>query len=241
MKEEKDNIRIIDIDGVGIRIDLDNMYVFEDLIPVRCFDEISNNKYITYSVILNKNFEVVVPLRDELVSKEDINNFMFEKDILIYQGKKAIYFDKDACYLIDLNTVKFNKIGDDYKPSGYLLKAESVYNIGDGKVIFYLTEKAFIYDVVNNKFMSNIYDYINVADNLYIAYYFFENENINPTSISIYIDKDYNLIREAIIHDMIRVLIPGRFNKKEIIKYADSCINEYYNSFKDEKCKRIIQ
>lgn len=240
----KPDIRIINYDGYKIKIDFNKKICIDGYIPIMASTILEDGKYEIMTGVIDENLNVIVPLRKKIVTKEELESLDIHINISIYKGNKALYELNDKVYLINLNTVKFNKENDDYIPTGYYFKFDHVKDMGNGLIIADIGNRAFLYDVINNRLESMLFNYIKPS-NIYKGYYdaFFkkDNENVSPLLIHFLIDRDFLISEEALLNEEAAAIIPPEINKKnELLKYCDDCYNLYCNSFEEENpCKTL--
>lgn len=239
----KPDIRKIIYDGYEIKIDFNRKISVNGYIPIMAQTNLSDDKIKIITGIIDEDLNVVVPLRENVISKEELENKNFGINISIYQNGKALYETENNVYLIDLKTVKFNKENDNYIPSSYYFKFKCVEDIGNGCIIAYLENKAFIYDVVNNEIESFLFNYIKPSINYkgyYDAFFEKENDNVSPLLIHFIIDKGFWMSEEALLNEEALAVIPSFVNaKQEILKYCDDCYNTYCDFLEDGLCKTL--
>lgn len=235
------DIRKIIYDGHVIKIDFNRKISIDGYIPIMVQTSLKNKKIKIMTGVIDENLNVIVPIREKVVSKSDFEKENFSINISIYEGSKALYETKDAVYLINLKTVRFKKEEDDYIPNGYYFKFKSVKEIGNGKIIVYLENKSFVYDVINNKIDSLIFNFIKPSIN-HKGYYdaFFEktNDNVSPLLIHFIIDNNFWISQEAFLNEEVLAVVPSFANtKQEILKYCDDCYNTYCGFLEEGLCK----
>lgn len=237
------DIRKIIYDGCVIKIDFNRKISINGYIPIMSQTSLNNNKIKIMTGVIDENLNIVVPIRERIVSKDDLEKENFNINIYIYENGKALYETEDAVYLINLKTVKFNK-EEDCIPYGYYFKFKSVKDLGNGKIIAYLQDRSFIYDVLNNEIESLLFNFIKPSID-YKGYYdaFFKKENGNATPLPIHfiIGNNFSISQEALLNEEVLALIPCFTNtKQEILRYCDDCYNTYCDFLEEGLCK-ILQ
>lgn len=243
-KVAKPNIKKINYENFTINIDLNRVTSIGEYIPIMATAGINDDEVVVITGVIDKKLNVIVPFRKKVMTKQELLERKFGINIILYENAMAFYETKDCVYLIDLNTVKFEKVNDEYIPSGYYFKMNSVIEIGNNKVIVQKNNKAFIYDVMNNEIKSMIFNYIipsKYYKNCYDAYMEIKNVNISPLILRFTIKSDLELSRNVILNEETVALLPKFANKKQdILKYCDDCYNTYFDAFDEEaECKRL--
>jgi hypothetical protein len=243
-KASKPNIKEINYKNYKISIDFNRTISVSGYVPIMGVTILNDGQLEIITGVIDKDLNFIVPLREKVISKQDLENKRFGINIILYSNAMAFYETKEAVYLIDLKTVKFSKENGEYIPNGYYLKMKSVLDIGDDMVIIYLENKAFLYDVINNEIKSMIFNYIRPSKyykNCYDAFIEKENVNVSPLSLRFTIKSDFELSRNVILNEETVAVLPDSTNKKEdILKYCDDCYNSYFDAFDEEaECKRL--
>lgn len=242
VKVYEPDVKIIKSNGYVLKFDKKQAKYLDGFLPIINVNELEDGRCLVATSVINKNDEVVVPIRFCNVSKEDLDNFELGININLYPNGKSIYEHNGYCYLIDLNKVKFN---DDLTPTTYIFKLNCVYALGNGKMICYLPKKAFIYDVVNNELKSDFYNYISEPDKdgCFNAFDSINNEMVSPLIIRSRINKDFKVVNKFCLNEETFVIL-GDVNipKSKRTRYLDDCYSEYCKQLWEDgkKCKRII-
>lgn len=192
----------------------------------------NENEFIYVTSVFDSNYNSIIGPVINSVSQDDMDDF--EKDnIIVFLNDKVIYYDTENYYLIDLNKIDLRN--KDRK--NYLYKFDSYYKIDDENIIIYTGKKAFIYNINENKIINNIYDDIVVYNDCYDAYISIENKYSSPLIITLTMDNNFNILDEVMLNNYLTIIASNDilYDKEKLIKYADSC----YNNFKerDVLCK----
>ena len=204
-------------------------------------EKIDDDNYNVITGMLDKNMNVIVPIREEVVSEDDYLGNYSKNVVMPLAGKKVLYGYDNNCYLIDLTNAKFDK---NNKPLNYIFKFKMVRVIDDENIIIYLPKKSFIYNTKENKFMSKIYNFIKTDENGFNAYLVNENNKYTkPLYIKIPMDYNLNLTNVALLDENVKVMIPKDIlnDNNKIIKYCDDCYNSYKEKREDDICKILKQ
>lgn len=233
-KVKKTNIVNIRYEGKNIKLDLSRSKFVDGYMPVISAQENSDGMLDVITTIINKNRDIVVPIRTQTVTKEDFNNYNFDNDVLVFENEKAIYkVSNNKFYLIDLENVKFDNENNKLIPSNPIFEMNDYKLINKNKIIAHTSYFSFIYDVCNNVKKSMFYDFIE-ADrdykNMYSAYYFSdENKYSKPLIIHMLINDHGGICNEALLNEGVLAFIPNSIigNKEKTIRYCDDCYNTY--------------
>ena len=129
-KIKKPNIVNISYEGKNIKLDLSRSRFVDGYMPVISAQENSDGMLDVTTTVINKNMDVVVPIRTLTVTKEDFNNYNFDNDVLVFENKKAIYkVGKEEYYVIDLENTDF--INKDNKQ----IPSNPIFEMNDYKLI----------------------------------------------------------------------------------------------------------
>lgn len=238
-------VRKIYVDDYELELHLDRLTIVNGYIPIKIASDVNETSAYVITGVLDKNMNIVVPFRKKLVSKTDVSNGEIGINVNIFENDRAIYEFDNQFYVIDLKTTGFKKMENDFVPSGYYFKFDYFFNNGDGKIVGYYGDRAFIYNVINNKFESKIYNYIKQTENpkYFVAYLKGKNDNIEPFYVSIIIGDDFYRSDVAMISGGNIVYLPKSLKSNlEIKKYCDDCYNTICELIKDDgPCKTLIQ
>ena len=72
-------------------------------------EKIDDDNYNVTTGMLDKNKNVVVPIREEVLSEDDYLSNYNKNVVMPLAGKKVLYRYDNNCYLIDLTNAKFDK------------------------------------------------------------------------------------------------------------------------------------
>lgn len=124
------------------------------------FGYMINNEEVMCTVF-DKNLNAVVPCRispvDELVTYTNV-----------FENGMALYQEGDFVYVIDLKNTKFNGT----KPVNYVNKINAYLPV-DTKRVIAANEEFYLYDVSNNKRLSQDFSYMELKNNELIWYLVF--------------------------------------------------------------------
>lgn len=231
----------IKIDNYEFLIDEKQSFDIDGYLPIMATKYNDDNSFDLITTILDKNYKNVIPLRVERVYSLDYSEDDIKYDIMIFEKDKCIYILDKICYLIDLKNTEFNG----YDPVNYLRKFDCLYNCKNGNAIIYENGKSYLLDVANNKKLSKVYDYIKPTDksDLFEAYYLVPSEYFYPLFAKLKITYNKVLSNKVDLGNTnISLFVDDKIlnNKKELLKYCDSC---YVESLRkgDSKCKMLIQ
>lgn len=217
-----------------INVDLDNATIIDGYIPILYTNKIGEDKYIVITSVIKEDGTVLVPFRKSIVTKDEVDNYLFDNDISVYKNNKAIYkVSDDLFYVIDLEKTEFIKKDNKIIPVNPLLKMVCYYGIDDKKIIVYEKDCAYLYDVINNKRITPKYDFINPYeeyDNGYLAYYVSNNNKYSkPLILSFGMTEDGGIYNQAILNHELTVILPINIlgDKEKMINYCDSCYDDY--------------
>lgn len=232
-------IKEIRYQNYSIKIDLNNIIEIDGFIPIMSYKELEDNNYEVYTGVINKNFEVVVPIRREILSKSKLLDDELTINLMLFKSGNLIYQCSDNCYLIDLNNVRFNN----EVPNNYILKFLAYYNIGNGSIIVYNKDNSYIYDVYNKKEKGLIYDYIkpsNTFKDLYEAYFSKKENDVVTLSMSLLMNDDGIPADEIIVNNILKVypLYEMYDEKQKLINYCDECY-DLFLSQNGALCKKV--
>ena len=120
---------------------------------------IKDNKYEVITGVIDEKFNVIVPFRKDEVSFEDFENNNYKNDVLVYKNKKAIYkVDDEEYYIINLDNTTFKKIYNSIVPINPIRRVNDYYGIDENNVILYSNGDSCLYDIINGKVLSKVYD-----------------------------------------------------------------------------------
>ncbi len=226
-----------------INVNLDNATIVDGYILLLYTNKIDEDKYIVITSVIKEDGTVLVPFRKSIATKDEVDNYLFDNDVSVYNGGKAIYkVSDDLFYVIDLEKTEFIKKDDKIIPVNPILKMVCYYGIDDNKIIVYEKDSAYLYDVVNNKKISPKYDFIKPYegyDGGHLTYYISNHSKYSkPLIISMSMTEDGGIYNQAILNHELTVILPINIlgDKEKIISYCDSCYNNYIESeeFYDE-------
>lgn len=233
-KIKKPNIINIRYEDKNIKLDLSRSKFVDGYMPVISAQENSDGMLDVITTIINKNRDIVVPIRTQTVTKEDFNNYNFDNDVLVFENKKAIYkVGKEEYYVIDLENTDFINKDNKQIPSNPIFEMNDYKLINKNKIIAHTSYYSFIYDVCNNVKKSMFYDFIEANKkykNMYSAYYFSdENKYSNLLIIHMLINDHGGICNEALLNEGVLAFIPNSIigNKEKTIRYCDDCYNTY--------------
>ena len=220
-----------------INVDLDNVVIIDGYIPILYTNKIGEDRYIVITSVIKEDGTVLVPFRKSIATKDEVDNYLFDNDVSVYNGGKAIYkVSNNLFYVIDLEKTEFIKKDDKIIPINPILKMVCYYGIDNKKIIVYEKDFAYLYDVVNNKKISPKYDFIKPYegyDGGHLTYYISNhNKYSKPLIISMCMNQDGGIYNQAILNHELTVILPINIlgNKEKIINYCDSCYNDYIES-----------
>lgn len=220
-----------------ININLDDAIIIDGYIPILYIKKIDEDKYIVITSVIKEDGTILAPFRKSVVTKDEVNNYLFDNDVSVYNGGKAIYkVSDDLFYVIDLEKTEFIKKDDKIIPVNPLLKMVCYYGIDDNKIIVYEKECSYLYDIINNKRISPKYDFIKPYEGYHGGHltYYVSNHNkySKPLIISMCMKQDGGIYNQAILNHELTVILPLNIlgDKEKIINYCDSCYDDYIES-----------
>lgn len=220
-----------------INVNLDDATIIDGYISILYTNKIDEDKYIVITSVIKEDGSVLVPFRKSIATKDEVENYLFDNDVLVYNGGKAIYKVSDSLfYLIDLEKTEFIKKDNKIIPVNPLLKMVCYYGIDDKKIIVYEKECSYLYDVINNKRISPKYDVIKPYegyDGGHLTYYISNHSKYSkPLIISMSMTEDGGIYNQAILNHELTVILPTSIldDKEKIINYCDSCYDDYFES-----------
>lgn len=238
-KKEKD-IKIISDGKYSFEVDFNKVKSSGDFHPIICVKDKGKDKKYVYTCVIDSKGNIIVPIREKLITDKELEDLNFETDIIVFPNNKAIYTHENHTYIIDLNEVYF----DGLMPLDYVLELTSAYITGTDTIIAYLNDKAFLYNVVNTEMESIVFDFIKPVEddvNKFIGHIFFENKYVEPSMFTIEISKGYNMSKEIFINNELIALTDNNKTRSELIEYVDNCYNDYLeNQEGDLGCKVLM-
>lgn len=217
-------------------------------IPILSTRNIDDNVIEVITAVIDEDYNLVVPFRKSIVSKEDFEKYNFDNEISVYKNKKAIYrVNENEFYVIDLEKVEFVYLEGVIMPKNPIKQMALYYGINDEKIIMYTKDQACMYDITQDKIISNIYNAIKPYEEnekLFLAYYLTDkNKYVNPLIIEMLITTDGGIVNEAILNKEISVVLPDNIlgNKKKTIKYCNDCFNFYVEDKDDYDYSKVLQ
>lgn len=240
---QNNNFKRFLVDEDEVIVDLDCLIFIDGFASFMSSKRISNDMYAVYTAVLNESYEIVVPFRKQILTKAQYENTDCKVLVVVYEGKKAIFQTKDYFYVINLQNIKFKKESYEYIPCDYINKFISYYNMGNGKIIAYEQETAYIYDVVNGKINGFICDYMEPSNrykDCYEAFISLKQNGIITLMVRMMFDDNGNAKDAVFVNDSIIAypLIDCFDDKDKLLKYCDDCYNEYIN-MGDMLCKTV--
>ncbi len=250
MKKIKANIYHEDIkeiisNGYSIKIDVNGRILLDGYTAIISANAINDNLYDVYTGVIDKDLNVVVPIRKSKANKEELDNNDVANGLMLFDNGRLIYRQGDDMYLVDLHDTKFKKVKDGYVPDKYILKFAAYYSIGNGKIIIYNEEDSFIYDVNNNKRESNTFSFvahIKGITNKFYGYNVINNKYCYPLYARSLIGYDHDIKNEIVLNEKLKIYASDDIIKDndKLIKYCDDCYNDYIECG-DKNCSKIIQ
>ena len=234
------NIKEIKLNNYSIIAHLEDLEFIDGYFQIMSVKEKDEEHYEVTTGVIDEEFNVVVPLRKEVVLKNDFNNYEYNNDVSLYSNKKIIYrLGKNEFYLIDLQDTCFELENNKYVPKKYLKKFSAYYGIDDEKIIMYFKDSACIYNVLENKPVSNMYDFIEKHEeyeDVYLAYCYSINKYSNPFLVQLEINSNFGIYQEAMVNEAFLTILPSSVlgDKNKIIKYCDDCYNYYIEDYSKE-------
>lgn len=220
-----------------INVNLNNSTIIDGYIPILYTNKIDRDKYIVITSVIKEDGTVLVPFRKSIATKDEVDNYLFDNDVSVYNGGKAIYKVSDSLfYLIDLEKTEFIKKNDKIIPVNSILKMVCYYGIDDKKIIVYEKECSYLYDIINTKKISPKYDFIKPYEGYeggHLTYYVSNhNKYLKPLIISMCMTEDGGIYNQAILNHELTVILPTNilYDKEKIINYCDSCYDDYIES-----------
>lgn len=245
---KNENLISLSYGNFEVTINLNEIVNIDGYIPVLYAEEIDNNEILVVTGVLDGEYNIVVPFRKNVVSSEDFDKYNFDNDVSVYENKKAIYkVNENRFYVINLENVEFTKVDGAIIPQNPIVKMMAYYGIDDENIIVYMKDYAYMYNIVQNKVISDIYNMITPNeehDELFSAYYIKEqNKYVDPLIIEMLITNDGGIATEARLNKQVLAILPDRIlgNKEEIIKYCDDCFNTYIEDGMKEDYPKVLQ
>lgn len=237
------NYKKINIDGIDFIIDINGSTEVFCYTPITAMKLDCNGNYEIYTTILDNELNPVIPLRKEIASLETLEQGGTKHDVILFDNHKCIYVNDDYCYLINLKEVEFEKVDNRYIPKNYILKFRGLYNTGTNIIIIYNETSSFLYNVDTEKKESKIYNFIKPTRNpeVYLAYHVVKNKYVYPLYAELKIEKG-NVIHEGVVLMDDITLYPSKDilnSKTKLIKYCDSCYNDFVQNKGSSKCKTV--
>lgn len=224
-----------------VNVDLNRTKSIDGYIPIMDVKELPNKMLEVMTAVLTEDLKLVVPFRKDVVDYDSFKSYKYNNEVNVYKNKKAIYkVSEEEFYVIDLENTKFVNIDGTIIPSNPLQSMVAYYGIDDKKIIMYSYDKACIYNVCNDKLISNVYEMIEPnyeMKNRYNAYYVIKNKYINPLYIQMMITDNGGIVNQAILNNEVLSYLPNSIlgDKDKTIKYCDECYNSYYEDLLEKK------
>ena len=178
--------------------------------------------------VLDKRMNPVIPCRISSINEMSVYTNVFENGMALYQEDNCIY-------TIDLKDVEF--VGT--KPKNYVNKMNAYLPV-DTKRVIAVNQEFYLYDVANNKRLTEDFSYIELKKNKLIWYLVFgvlENEQ-RYLYASGYMNKNGKLNNEVLIDDVKAWYSDADLKDVEKIRTLSL---DNYNKLKENESWKIIQ
>lgn len=222
-------IKVIKYKDYEIKINLNDVIKIDGFIPVVSNKKINDSSYEVYTSVLDSNYNVVVPIRKEIISLQRIQDDDLTINIMLFKNGKSIYQTDEYCYLVDLNSVLFD---ENDIPVNEIMKFRAYYSIGNGKVIVYNEDNSYLLDINNNKINGFVCDFIKPSTtfkDLYEVYFSKKENGILTLAMMMHMNDDGVPSEEVIVNNTLIVypFYETFENKEELVKYCDDCYDEF--------------
>lgn len=223
VRKEKEKIYIED-ENVSLKLDLNELEKKDGMYNVSyIFYSHKENFYEIVTGILDENFNQVIPLKRQTISKKDYDESGSKINLGLFNNKKIIYTVNRESYVLDLNHVLIN---DEDVPLKYIRKIDFWHNLDGEKIICCVLNKFYLYDVSKDKVLGSVYD--NMLPNKNGKLYVYYHGNIG---VLMEMDLTGKLSVDATIIDAqgnkLDVFLPNNVmgNKELTLKYCYDCIS----------------
>lgn len=152
------------------------------------------------SFVTNNKNEVVVPLRIIITGNDNKDiAAIFKSHVL--KNDKALYTDENnISYIINLKEVRFDKR---CTPTNYIIRFNAYFYINDSKIIIYVDNLWYLYDIIKEKVMPFSFDELRYDPENNKLYGIRNIVHFNKTiNICFIINKDGSISNEVFVNNI---------------------------------------